>query len=190
LHQFCEKPLHIIFKVVRPTRHKIGHIGDVPKLISWLGMEKLNLTQQKHTLPIIEEMYCNKIINTNKCSAVAEMGDHLVTTDMVRKGGATVAVSPVLGPHLTQCGLAEAYLRTKWHLDPSSPLATSYMGRKFGAVLLWGAGSPPNTMWPGSRPTSMISFILIHPTIWPQYITVSDRQDTQTDRGQWSDSIG
>jgi len=25
---------------------------------------------------------------------------------------------------------AEAYLRTKWHLDPSSRLATIYMGRK------------------------------------------------------------
>jgi len=35
--------------VLRPTRHKIGHFGDVPKTISWLYMEKLNLTQQKHT---------------------------------------------------------------------------------------------------------------------------------------------
>ena len=35
--------------VLRPTRHKIGHFGDVPKQISWLGMLKLNLTQQKHT---------------------------------------------------------------------------------------------------------------------------------------------
>jgi len=34
--------------VFRPTRHKIYHFGDVPKgpkPISWLGMEKLNLTQ-------------------------------------------------------------------------------------------------------------------------------------------------
>jgi len=35
-------------KVLRPTRNKIGHFGDVPKPISWLGMEKLNPTQQKH----------------------------------------------------------------------------------------------------------------------------------------------
>ena len=34
-----------------------------------------------------------------------------------------------LSPHLTQCPWAEAYLRTKWHLDPSSRLATEYMGR-------------------------------------------------------------
>jgi len=28
-----------------------------------------------------------------------------------------------LGPHLTQCGLGEAYLHTKWHLDASNRLA-------------------------------------------------------------------
>jgi len=42
--------------------------------------------------------------------------------------------------------------------------------------LLQGAGSPSNTMWPGSRPTSMPSFVLIHPTVWPQYTNVTDRQ--------------
>ena len=30
-----------------------------------------------------------------------------------------------LGPHLTQCGVVEAYLFTKWHLDPSNRLATT-----------------------------------------------------------------
>ena len=29
-----------------------------------------------------------------------------------------------LGPHLTQCGQAEAYLFAKFHLDPSNRLAT------------------------------------------------------------------
>jgi len=33
---------------------------------------------------------------------------------------------------------AEAYRRTKWHLDPSSRLATIDMGRKLGALPLWG----------------------------------------------------
>jgi len=28
-----------------------------------------------------------------------------------------------LGPHLTQCGQAEAYLHAKFHLDPSNRLA-------------------------------------------------------------------
>jgi len=42
---------------------------------------------------------------------------------------------------------------------------------------LGGAGSPTNTMWPGPRPTSIPSFILIRSTVWPQYINVTDRQD-------------
>jgi len=29
-----------------------------------------------------------------------------------------------LGPHLTQCGLVEVYLHTKWHFDLSNRLAT------------------------------------------------------------------
>jgi len=37
-----------------------------------------------------------------------------------------------LGPHLTQCGLDWGLpcLRAKWHLDPSSRLATTDIGRK------------------------------------------------------------
>ena len=61
----------------------------------------------------------------NKSSAVAKMGSRLATTDMGRNvwgGGCCVPFSGgELAPHLTrQCGLAEAYLCTKWHLDPSS----------------------------------------------------------------------
>jgi len=54
-----------------------------------------------------------------------------------------------------------------------------------------GAGSPSNTVWPGPRPTCMLSFILIRQTVWPQYTNVTDRQTVQdrTDR-QRSDSIG
>jgi len=44
-----------------------------------------------------------------------------------------------LGPHLThktQCRLGRClYLRTKWHLDPSSRLATIDMGREVGAAV-------------------------------------------------------
>jgi len=35
--------------------------------------------------------------------------------------------------------------------------------------------NPPNTVWPGPRPTCMPSFILMHPTVWPQYTNVTDR---------------
>ena len=46
-------------------------------------------------------------------------------------------------------------------------------------------------MWPGPRPTCIPSFILISPTVWPQYTNVTDRtgQDRQADR-QWSNRIG
>ena len=70
-------------------------------------------------------------------------------------------------------------------------LATIDMGRKLGGVPPFsgggGDGSPSNTMWPEPRPTSMPSFILVHPTVWPQYTNITDRQ-TGRDR-QRSDSI-
>ena len=36
----------------------------------------------------------------------------------------------VMGPHVNNVAWAEAYLCTKWHLDPTSHLATTDMGRK------------------------------------------------------------
>jgi len=96
------------------------------------------------------------------------------------------------GPHLTQGRLGcEVYLHTKWHLDPCSHLATTDMGLKLGICPFGGggAGSPSNTTWPEPRPTCMPSFILIHPTIWPQYSNVTDRQTNKTDK-QRSDIIG
>jgi len=38
------------------------------------------------------------------------------------------------------------------------------------------------------RPTCTPSFILIRPSVWPQYTNVTDSQDRQT--GQRTDSIG
>jgi len=68
------------------------------------------------------------------------------------------------------------------------------MGRKLGAVPLWGggAGSSSNTMWPGPRPTCMPSFVLIRLTVWPQCTNVTDRQTDRTDKTdrQRTDSIG
>jgi len=40
----------------------------------------------------------------------------------------------------TVCRLGRAYLRTKWHFDPSNRLDTTYMGRKLGAVSFFGGG--------------------------------------------------
>jgi len=61
---------------------------------------------------------------------------------------------------------AEVYFRTKWHLDPSSRLTTTDMGRNLGAPPPFGgrgAGSPSNIMSLGLRPTSLPSGILIYP---------------------------
>jgi len=79
---------------------------------------------------------------------------------------------------------AEAYLRTKWHLDPSSRLATIDRPKSGGCAPLGGAGSLSNTMSPGPSPISMPSFILIHPTVWRQYTSRAsqDGTDRQTDR--------
>ena len=59
-------------------------------------------------------------------------------------------------------------------------LATVDMGRKVGTAVplsVGGAGSPSNTMWPGSRTTFVPSDSLIHSTVWSQYANVTDRAD-------------
>ena len=70
------------------------------------------------------------------------------------------------------------------------PFGRNGYGPKIGgcAILGRGAGSPCNTMWPGPRPTSMLSFILIRQTIWPQYTNVTDRQVRQIDRQDRADN--
>jgi len=61
------------------------------------------------------------------------MGDRLAKIDVGRK--VVGCCGPFfwqgeLGPHLTQCGLRLGlYHRTKWHLDPSSRLATIDKGQ-------------------------------------------------------------
>jgi len=73
------------------------------------------------------------------------------------------------------------YQVASWSIQP---LGHNRHGSKsLGAAvcLFWGgAGSPSNTLWPGPRPTATPTWI--HPSIWPQYTNVTDRQ--------WSDSIG
>ena len=58
-------------------------------------------------------------------------------------------------------------------------------GPKVGAAVplsVKGAGSPSNTMLPGPSPTFVPSGILIHTTVWPQYVNVTIRQTAQRDR--------
>jgi len=96
----------------------------------------------------------------------------------------------IMGLVVNNVARAEAYLRTKWHLDPSSlavALATTDMGRKLGALPLFGGGAryPSNTMWPGPRPTSVPSGILIHPCSRLTKIGLHQRyrQTDRTDNG-------
>ena len=59
--------------------------------------------------------------------------------------------------------------RAKW--------AAEKWGRTAVPVFVGGeAGSQSNTVWPGPRPTFVPSGVLIHPTVWPQYTNVTDRQ--------------
>ena len=50
------------------------------------------------------------------------------------------------------------------------PFGHNRHGTKVGRACCggWVGGSPFNTMWPGPRPTSLPSGILIYPTVWPQ----------------------
>jgi len=78
------------------------------------------------------------------------------------------------------------------------PFGHNRYGPKIGGSTPFGGmgdGSPSNTMWPVPRPTSLPSFILIRPTVWPQCTNVTygtDRQTGQTYRQdrQRTDSIG
>ena len=70
-------------------------------------------------------------------------------------GGGGLAGSP--SNTMSSGPRAEAYLRTKWQLDPCSRLAAMDIGRKLGSSAHSGrgAGSQSNTKSPGLRPTSM-----------------------------------
>jgi len=49
-------------------------------------------------------------------------------------------------PHLTQCRMGEAYLPIKWHVYPSSRLATTYMGHNLGYVPIFFGGGELKTV--------------------------------------------
>jgi len=114
---------------------------------------------------------------------------------MSRKLGAVSLWGEGLGPYLTQCGQGRGpptfVVRTKWHLDPSSHLATIDIGRKLGAFalpLLFGegegwAGSISNTMWRGPRPTSVPSGIFNNPAVWPVATMHQRHEQDRQDNG-------
>ena len=104
-------------------------------------------------------------------------------------GGCAPLWEGELGPHLTQSRLSwgqPPYQVASWCIQPFSH---NRNGQKIGGALSPFLGRkaryPSSTIWPGPRSSSMPSFILIHPNVWPHCINVADRQDRQ-----WSDSIG
>ena len=101
-----------------------------------------------------------------------------------------------LSTHLHNVAWTEAYLHTKWHLDASSSLATTDMGRKLGAAPLlgWVAGSHL-TQCGRDRglPPCQVSSWSIQPFGHNTPTSQTDRTD-RTDRtvrqtGQRSDSV-
>jgi len=89
--------------------------------------------------------------------------------------------------------LTEIWNRRCWH--QKAGIFFLIFSQKMGINILGGplrksnrAGSPPNTMWPGPRPTSMPSFILIRPFGHNTPTLQSDRTDRQN--RQRTDSIG
>jgi len=73
------------------------------------------------------------------------MGDRLASIDMGRKLAGvlyTLFCGGAASPSNTMSPEPRPYLRTKWHLGPSSGLAKIDMGRKFGAVSLLGKLGP------------------------------------------------
>jgi len=131
------------------------------------------------------------------------MGDRLATIDMFQKVGAAVFLSVhgtrELGPHLTQCRLSRGLPPYQVISGSIQPFGDNRHGLRFirmqcecgeaaMPLSVGEAGSLPNTMWPGLRPASLPSGILIHPTIHQRYKT--DRQtDTETDNGPIAYSV-
>ena len=102
---------------------------------------------------------------SNNSSAVAEMGNRGHNRHGRKEGGG--AAVPLLRgrswvPVLHNVTWAAVYLPTNWHLDPSSRLATTDMGRKLGGAVpfLWGELDPhltQSSLGQGLRPHQVAS---------------------------------
>jgi len=69
----------LLVKVLRPTRHKTGHFGDVPQanLLAWYGKTELNTTKT----PFTNQMKCTTTQNKHK-----KLQPGLVTSYDIRPG--------------------------------------------------------------------------------------------------------
>jgi len=76
----------------------------------------------------------------------------------------------IMGLVVYNIAWAEAYLGTKWHLDPSRCLTTTDMGQKLGAVPFLGGGS-----WVPIKHNVAWAEAYLHAKFDPQYTNVTDR---------------
>jgi len=130
-------------------------------------------------------------------TTVAEMGDRSAITDMGQNVGAAVSLS---------VGGANSPSNTMWPAPRPTSLSSGILIHQaiwpkqtwaencgvcapFIIIITqlpspFGKGSwvlsPSNMMWAGPRRTYAPSGILVHPTLWPQYTNVTDRQTGQT----------
>jgi len=89
----------------------------------------------------------------------------------------------VSSEHSTAPRQRAVHYKSSADVEMGDRLVTIDMGQKVGAAVPLSVGrelGPHLTMSPGPRPTSIPSGILIHPTVWPQYTDVTDRQTGQT----------
>ena len=80
----------------------------------------------------------------NKCSALPEMGDHLAKIDTGQNwgGGLSPFWEEELGPHVTQCGLAEAtFVPSGILIHPAVWPAQQTWAEIWGLCPLFGRGS-------------------------------------------------
>jgi len=120
-----------------------------------------------HLTCTLKPLYLGK---SNKCSAVAEMGDHLAIIDMGQKlgtvplsGGGAGSPSNTMWPALMPASLPRGIL-----IHPAVwPQQTRAENRGEEAVPLWGrgGGSPSDTMWPALMPAALPRGILIHQAV-------------------------
>ena len=121
----------------------------------------------------------------------------LATADMAKNWGLCPFGGWELGPHLTQFGEGRGlppYQVLSLSIQPfrynrhgpriirtqTKPAPVNFeCGGGCCAPFRGRAGSPSNTVWPEPRPTRVPSFVLIRPTVWPQYTNLTDRQDRQ-----------
>jgi len=110
---------------------------------------------------------------------------------LIMGGGGCAPFRGELGPHPTQCRLSRGLTLHQVASRSIQPFGHDRYGLKMGGVPLLGggAGSPSNTMWPVPRPTSMPSFVLIHPTILPPFLGGAGSQSNTKSPGPRPTSI-